>query len=169
MTSPFADPYELCAHVRDEIIAALVACGRPVSTDYVAAGVIAWDDCCGTLTVAPERVYQSAIFPNEGPDPTGCYTGSLAVTLLISLVRCVPVVDDQGNAPTEDAIEAGFHAVMRDAATVWNAVYGLDLQMALLVQTYTGAEGGCISSETRVTVGLDCELWAPCPTPLPGP
>lgn len=155
---------------------ALEDCGRePISRAYVAAGQIAWDDCCGMLVVAPERVYRSVIFPTENNDEDECFGGYLTIDLLVLLVRCVPTVDDRGRAPTSASLQAAYQRIIEDAAVVMNAVT-TDLPdtwvRAAPAQTFIGAEGGCIGVETRFTIGLEQPSWAICcaePTPhVPG-
>jgi hypothetical protein len=146
---------------------ALRACeSEPITAAFVAAGAVAWDECCGTLIAAPERIYRTADFPNEGQSADFCETGSLVVNVLILLLRCVPSVDDRGNPPTADALNASYQRAIRDGAIVWDAVTG-DLpegwERANVSQTFTPDEGGCIGVETRFTIGLPQEGWCPCP------
>ena len=104
-------PFELCEWLRSSIEADLAACGsEPVTTTYSGVGLIAWDDCCGQLVVAPERIFRSVDFPSEDTTDERCYAGSIAVTLLASLVRCVPSPDDRGNAPKPAALAASTSA-----------------------------------------------------------
>ena len=90
MSTPLG-PYELCEWLRSSIEADLIACGsEPITNTYNGVGLIAWDDCCGQLVVTPERIYRSQEFPNEDTTDERCHAGTIAVTLLASLVRCVP-------------------------------------------------------------------------------
>lgn len=150
----------------DTTLASLADCGRePVSTAYVAAGAVAWDDCCGTLIVAPERVYRAQEFPSEFTGLELCDGGVLVIDLVILLLRCVPVVDDRGRAPSAAALQTAYQSLLDDAAIVHNVVTGPipDYWMrATPTQTFVGAEGGCIGVETRVRIGLEQEQWAIC-------
>lgn len=151
-------------YVLDTVDAALTACSTPVTTKFVAAGLVAWDDCCGMLVVAPERVYQTAVFPLEGPDANGCFDGLVAVTLVTLVMRCVPVLDDRGNPPTAQAMSDAYGELLRDAAVVWNELASAwpdGWESTGLNQTFVGAEGGCIGVETRITLGLDQEWFCP--------
>lgn len=151
---------------------ALEDCGRePISRAYVAAGQIAWDDCCGMLVAAPERIYRSVTFPNENSVEDECFGGYLTVDLLVLLVRCVPTVDDRGRAPSGEALQAAYQRIIEDAAVVMNAVT-TDLPdtwvRAAPAQTFIGADGGCIGVETRFTIGFEQPDWQICcaePTP----
>jgi hypothetical protein len=144
---------------------ALVQAGRdPINRAYVAAGQIAWDDCCGMLVVGPERVFRSVEFPSEATGPEYCDKGELTLDLVAVLVRCVPVVNDRGQAPTGQALNEAYTSIMEDAAVVWNAIdcaeLPLDWMRANLSQTFVGAQGGCIGVETRVTIGLSQKVWS---------
>jgi hypothetical protein len=146
---------------------ALVDCGRdPINRAYVAAGQIAWDDCCGMLVVAPERIYKSAVFPNQESTEELCWGGYLTIDLLVLLVRCIPVLDDRGRPPTAAALDAAYRELIEDGAVVYNAVIAAlpsrEWMRALPSQTYSGAEGGCIAVETRLTIGIPQDEWALC-------
>lgn len=151
---------------------ALDDCGRdPVSRAYVAAGEISWDDCCGMLVVAPERVYRSEAFPAEAPDRELCFGGVLAIEFVVLLVRCVPTVDERGRAPSAAALQAAYSELLGDAAVIYNAVVGPmpDYWMrATPSQTFVGAQGGCIAVETRVVLGIEQDKFGVCCTnPVP--
>jgi hypothetical protein len=144
---------------------ALVQAGRDkINRAYVAAGQIAWDDCCGMLVVGPERVYRSVQFPNEATGPEYCDKGDLTLDLVVVLVRCVPVVNDRGQAPSAKDLNDAYQNILEDGAIVWNSIdcaeLPLDWQRANLSQTFVGAQGGCIGVETRVTIGLSQKVWS---------
>lgn len=163
---PALDVGSTCALVLERVNNALEACGRPVNIKFVGAGLIAYDDCCGMLVVAPERVYRCARFPIEGPDEHGCYDGLIAVALVVLVVRCLPVIDDRGQPPGEAEMGEAYAALLGDAAVVWNelAVWPPEWESTGQAQTFIGAEGGCIGVETRVIIGLDQEVFCPtCP------
>lgn len=145
---------------------ALSDCGRePISRSYVAAGDIAWDDCCGMLVVAPERVYRSQTFPAEATDEEICFGGYIAVDYVVLVVRCVPTVTDQGRAPSVSSLQAAYDSILEDAAVIYNAVTG-DLPdywvRSSVAQTFVGAQGGCIGVETRLTIGIEQGRWSIC-------
>jgi hypothetical protein len=156
-------PFELCEWLRSSIEADLLACGsEPVTTTYSGVGLIAWDDCCGQLVVAPERIFRSVDFPAEDTTDERCYAGSIAVTLLASLVRCVPSPDDRGNAPKPAALAAAHKAILDDAAIVWQSMNGAidpEWDRAGLSQTFVGNQGGCVAIESRVTIGVEATNW----------
>jgi hypothetical protein len=155
-------PLDVCELWLNRVRSALDDCGSPVEDAYVAAGAVAWDTCCGLLVAAPERVYRSAFFPNEGATDDECETGLLVVDVVVLLLRCVPTVDSRGNPPPIDALSRAYGEVLSEAAVVWNAVTselpeGWD--RARVDQQFVGAQGGCIGVETRFTIGLPQEEW----------
>lgn len=140
------------------------ATSEPITATYVAAGAIAWDSCCGLLVAAPERVYRSASFPVEGTTDYVCESSFLVVDVVLLLLRCVPTIDDRGNAPAPAALGAAHQGVLTDAAVIWNVVTGElpeGWDRANLDQSFVGAEGGCIGVETRFTIGLPQSVWCP--------
>ena len=167
----------MCEHVLGRVAEALTSCGAQPFQYGLAAGTVAWDDCCGQLNVAPERIYRTARWPIEGPDENNCYEGEIAVDLVVLLVRCVPTLDDRGNPPTPAALSNAYGLILDDGAIVWNELahgdWPDDWKWTNEAQTFVGAEGGCIAVETRITVGIDQELWCTgCPpeaAPLPAP
>lgn len=157
----------ICVTIQGLCRDALVACGSaPLSRVMVAAGLVAWDDCCGTLAVAPERIYRSAAFPAEGPSPLNCLEGLLVIDVLVLLLRCIPVVNNRGLPPTVAATDEAYRGLLTDSAIIWNTLANQlprEWDRANLNQAFVGAEGGCIGSETRVTIGLLHEQWGVCP------
>lgn len=150
----------VCTAVLEVCAAQLAECERAAVDSYVAAGIIAWDNCCGLLVTAPERVYRTGSFPTEGPDPNGCFDGLIAVNVVVLLLRCVPVLNDKGAPPTPAELNAAYGEVLIDAAIIWNTLESfVGYETANLSQTFVGAEGGCIGVETRITVGVDGERW----------
>ena len=158
-------PHIVCADLLTVVAAELERCSpEPLTRVHVAAGAISWDDCCGMLVVAPERIFRTASFPIEGPDANGCFDGFIAIETLTLLLRCVPVFQDNGEPPTVAELEAAYSLLLNDAATIWNALESYSTwDSALLSQSFLGAEGGCIGVETRLTIGVEYETWCPCP------
>jgi hypothetical protein len=161
-----ASPFDIADWFLGAILAALDDCDRePLSRTYVAAGEIAWDDCCGTLVIAPERVYRVGAFPAEDTTEDLCADRYLAVDLVALIVRCVPTVDDRGRAPTSSALQAAYRNIIEDGAVVMNAVMGPlpdRWERAAVSQTYVGAQGGCVAVETRWTIGNEQTTWTLC-------
>ncbi|MDN3056845.1 hypothetical protein PH213_20285 [Streptomyces sp. SRF1] len=147
----------------------------------VIPGAVAWDGCdaiegCGgdggapgQLTVSVARIYPAGQnFPAE--DRTvqgvrGCTPPPLtAAELIITLLRCAPVVDEGGCPPSCEELTEAARAVHVDAATVYSALWcclpGLGpnprrpRRFTVGGQRIIGPEGGCVGLEQRVTVAL---------------
>jgi hypothetical protein len=155
----------VCRTLLEICVAALDDCDRQPVDSYVAAGLVAWDNCCGLLVTAPERVFRTATFPYEGPDQNNCYDGEIAVETVTMLLRCIPVLDDQGQPPAPAVLDAAYSDALKDAAIIWNTLASQTAfrESSLQNQIFVGAEGGCIAVETRLTVGVDGDYWCgPC-------
>jgi len=157
--------YDVCELWLDRTRTALEDCGaEPITASYVALGMVAWDSCCGLLVAAPERVYRTAAFPVEGTTDYVCESAFLAIDLVVLLLRCVPVINDRGVAPAPAAMDAAHAAILTDAAVIWNEMVGElpeGWERAAVDQTFSGAQGGCLAVETRMTIGLPQSLWCP--------
>lgn len=158
--------------VQQTSLTALADCNREeISLTYVGSGGIAWDDCCGTLVVVPERIYRSSSFPTEDTNEVICFDGLIAIELSVLLLRCVPVVDDRGRAPSQSALDTAYANLLGDAAVIYNALtsnFPNYWERTNPSQTFIGAQGGCIGVETRFTIGLEQSQFGICcadPTP----
>lgn len=148
----------------------------------VVPGQAAWDSCAepcdgtegtgGQLTVNVARIYQASLdsFPStesrdrEVRGRRGCQPPQLtAVELVITLLRCVPVISEDGCPPTCEELAAAARVINIDAVSVMNAMDcclpGLGtrrqgLLYSVGVQRQVGPQGECAGIEQRVTVGL---------------
>lgn len=158
-------PNEVCESVRAVVLARLEACGsEPITTSYSGVGLIAVDDCCGQLVVAPERVFRSEEFPLEATTDERCGAATVGIEMLVTLARCVPSPDDRGRAPSAAELSLAHKQILDDAAIVWAAVTDasvLDVEWdrAGVSQTFSGNEGGCVSIDTRLVVGISAAQW----------
>lgn len=159
------DAGEVADLIRVAVLAALHAAdSAPITTTYTGLGSLAWDDCCGTLTATPERVYRSQRPPAETV-AEDCYGGELMVQVLVQLVRCVPVLSDTGAAPTSEALGAANQEIHRDAAIVWNTLATATLpsdewgRYGPVDQATVGADGGCVEVSTRVLLSVGVSEW----------
>lgn len=164
--------FDVAQWVQQTSLTALADCGREaISTTYVGSGAIAWDDCCGTLVVVPERVFRSQEFPGEDTNEVICFDGLIAIELNVVLLRCVPVVDDRGRAPSESSLQLAYEKLLGDAAVIYNALtsqFPDYWERTNPAQTFVGAQGGCIGVETRFTIGIEQSQFGICcanPTP----
>ena len=158
--------------VQQTVLTALSDCNREaISTSYIGSGQIAWDDCCGTVVVVPERVYRSQEFPSEDTNEVICFDGLIAIDLTVILLRCVPVVDDRGRAPSAASLQIAYNNLLGDAAVIYNSLTGQFpdyWERTNPAQTFVGAQGGCIGVETRIVIGLEqSQFGICCAEPIP--
>jgi hypothetical protein len=158
--------HDVAQWVQQTSLTALADCNRePISLTYVGSGAIAWDDCCGTLVVVPERIYRSTSFPTEDTDEVICFDGLIAIELSVLLLRCVPVVDERGRPPSQNALETAYADLLGDAAVIYNALtsqFPDYWERTNPAQTFIGAQGGCIGVETRFIIGLEQSQFGIC-------
>lgn len=158
-------PYEVCEFFLATILAELDRCDADEITHaYPGIGVPVWDNVCGQLVVTPERVYRSSTFPTEDTTDERCEQGSIAVTVLAQLVRCVPTIDSQGRAPSQARLAEAHKRILDDAAIVWNAMSAplptaYEWERAYLRQTPVVPSGGAVAIETRATIGMEAWKW----------
>lgn len=81
--------------------------GRPGRVGVLPGAEVVWDGCeCGQLgMIFQHGPFPSTIFPTEraeDPQPLGCFTGSTAVRVLASLIRCQyhPALQANGSPPS---------------------------------------------------------------------
>lgn len=147
----------------------------------VVPGLPAWDGCdgldggCdggppGQLTVNVRQVFPTS--PDRFPAVDTSVQGvrgcapphATGVELVITLLRCAPVMDETGCPPSCEELTEAARAVHVDAATVYSALYcclpGLSpnprrpRRFVLGAQQILGPAGGCVGLEQRVTVAL---------------
>jgi hypothetical protein len=116
---------QFCIDVLREMVAQIELCGAgPVCTAAIFPGEeVAWDYCgecasdkCGFVYVKMAQTYPSSIFPQ--PDlELGCGS-TLAFQLELGVVRCLQVMDDDGDAPDPDALSASALAMMDDMLAI---------------------------------------------------
>lgn len=130
-------------------------------------GDIAWDDCeCGQLVISENRRYGSRAFALETPDyDAECGEPVLTVDFTISITRCLPGPDDNGNPPSCEALSTAAHQLMRDKRVLRSAVmccltnlYDLHtsplLGFIIQAQESIGPQGMCGGSELNFLVGF---------------
>lgn len=133
----------------------------------IVPGEIAWDQCqCGQLVIAETQRFPSLSFPLEGADRTQeCGSPYLVVQLTVSLTRCVPVMDQDGNPPDCGELSVAAQQLSKDMSavrkaaeccldTTWNDTSQGLVAYELGAQTVVGPEGGCAGSELVVFLGF---------------
>lgn len=157
---------DVCRYWLNEFADALTECDRPEpKTRYVGAGQVSYDDCCGMLVVSPENIFRWTTFPVPETDIERCISGLLGVSLLVTLVRCVPTQSSTGRPPQPSALDAAYTGLLLDAAVIFDRATGElpeGWERSAVDQIFAGPGGGCVGVETRLTVGLDQERWLCC-------
>lgn len=166
----YQSAYDVGLDVLERLTEAFDEAGRLPATRMVISGDAIFDECCdGVLLVRPSRIYH-ATYPFPTVVPAG-FTGEklIAVELIIYTARCVPVIDDEGNAPPVEEADEATRSILNDAAIVWsqlNEGFGVDeydepiFEVFGLEQEAVPDQGGCGARETYVTIGFPCDRWA---------
>jgi hypothetical protein len=157
-------PIAVAEVMMNRALAALEAnpLSEPIVESYVIMGELAFDNCCGVLAAAPFATFKSSVFPQRVVNMTDPDLSLLCVDIIIILLRCAPAIDDQGNPPSPADMSAAFTQASHDAAVIYDAMLAPmpeGWERASLEQEFTGAEGGCIAIDTRMTVGLPQTDW----------
>ncbi|MFF2964223.1 hypothetical protein ACFVT1_36270 [Streptomyces sp. NPDC057963] len=148
----------------------------------VVPGTPAWDECVdpcsgdmagGQLTVNVARIYPSTRFPEEDQEVRGLRgctpPPTTAVELVVTLLRCAPMVTEQGCPPTCEELAATARVTHLDSVTVYNSLMCClphtagrrGRRFVMGQQRIIGPQGGCVGIEQRVIVALPgC---SPCP------
>ncbi|MFI1954796.1 hypothetical protein ACH437_23610 [Streptomyces xinghaiensis] len=145
----------------------------------VVPGVVAWDGCApedcgdggepGQLTVSLGRIYPAGQnFPVEERSVQGvrgCQIPPLtAAELIVTLLRCAPVVHEDGCPPSCEEEAEAARVLHVDMSTVYSALWCCLPELGrhprrpprfvIGQQRVIGPEGGCVGLEQRVTVAL---------------
>lgn len=150
--------------VREELVVA--GCGDVNRFCPVVPGEVVWDTCdCGQLAQTITSVTPSNTFPAPALDArtTPCGPQQVVVSVTLSLTRCVPVLDDNGQAPSCDALGAAALCLEQDRVSVRHGVtcYLRDRRDAYEITdfvvgaaTSVGPQGGCAGVELAYSFGL---------------
>lgn len=148
---------------------------------FVSPGPPPLDHCCaecdgsgGMLAVHVEQVYQSeftAAWPTPQAPVMPCKPASWVAQVVVSVSRCVPGPDEQGNPPDPADIDArslivytDFFAVLQalSCCVATDALPGNRKRRVQIEAATTGAtEGGCALVEVRALVEVG-SLCGPC-------
>jgi hypothetical protein len=129
-------------------------------TCLLVPGAIAWDGCdCGQLALTIQGIYPTSTFPTDASETqriTSCGPFALVVETLVSILRCVPGLDQAGKPPSCAKLR---EAALIQQADAWAVRRGVECclrtyKTARTIQKYTvgrtnfvGPEGGCGGSE----------------------
>ena len=129
-------------------------------------GDVAWDECdCGMLALTTSRIFGSETFPNEGISGVGlsnCGLPYMVASIDITMLRCVPVIQDTKRPPTCEKLGAATRTMYEDAFAVWQGTLCCLLEMKrigmlaeynLAAQTFIGPQGSCAGSTLTIQLG----------------
>lgn len=151
--------------VRDALNA--TAAGAP-SRGFVSPGSPAWD-CCDQLTVHVSGPAMAPTSPGAGA-LSDAHRFNLSgyvnlVTLVATILRCVPTVDDDGGFPSPAASDAAAQVILSDLWAVWNHLAnakadgtlfgGTCREMVWAPAVALNPQGGCGGWEITTVVQLD--------------
>ena len=163
-------PYQVSQAIIDCVYAAIDHDGaQEINRKGVVIGDIAWDNCqCGQLVIAEQRRFPSRAFPLEEVDHEAeCGEPWIVISLLLSLTRCVPVPDANGNPPTIAALATAAAQLSEDMGKTRPAVFCClsalydSFQLAafeLGAMEVTGPAGQCAGFDMTILLGYvnDC-------------
>lgn len=142
----------------------------------VISGTVAWDACCdgcgsdaepGQLTVALTDLFLTERFPTSDRTLDVCQPVKLAAQYTITILRCSPGPDKNGNPPSADLLNKHARITNTDFLTLHHAVTcclttdpqtGKKRRVALSSHRSVGPQGGCVGSELVIILdtGVNC-------------
>lgn len=162
--------FDVCADVRDAVIAHYISVGADLpERRYIANGQLFLAVDCDQFTVACERVEpytgDPASVQARGNVTAGDHTARKA-TLALSIARCVPGIEKDGQrpkVPTADEENAASAVVYADHSHLVNAVMaahkdgqiGRCANVLFLDWSCPGAQGKYALGTLRVVIGLE--------------
>lgn len=144
-----------------EALALESTCGCPCRACIV-VGQPVWDQCCdgGQLTAFIERVYVQNNFPGSQGQAITCMA-PLAGEFTIQLIRCVPTMTDDGEAPSCEALSDSSRLIYEDMYIATRAVicclaaYRKSREFTMRDIRTVGPQGGCAGFEIKFAVELN--------------
>lgn len=112
------------------------------------------DDCCeGQVWVRVQRIEPMVGRTAGTANPCGVL-GWVAV-LGVGIVRCAAVLDDQGNAPSPEAVTADTVEMNEDSAALAQGILCSGHARTIDQWLPSGPMGGCVGGEWTCTVRYD--------------
>lgn len=134
-------------------------CGCPCRA-FLSAGPPAWDDCCNSqLAVYARDLYPFSNFPSRSSSPSIC-TPSLAANVTVQLVRCWPVIKEDGAVPTVTELQAASTDIYRDQYLLTEGLIcclktgNRKRQFVLNGSRIVGPQGGCVAIEVDLSIEI---------------
>lgn len=139
----------------------------PGRTELTPGTLPAWDDCCeGQLYLRTIEIFPSGSpFPAIDTQQRGvgvaCSINMLAVHLGLGVIRCAATLDDNGAAPSPQAVTDDADEMLDDMATLLDVIActaptipGVQ-QLKIDRWTPQGVEGGCHGGEWGFYIAVD--------------
>ncbi len=137
--------------------------GAPDRQCVVYGSELIWDECdCGLLAVHVPQIFFSETFPNIRLASSNCNSPFVVAEYVVSILRCVPQPDANGNPPDCPKVSAAAHIDFTDRWAVWRGVACcLGSRLHLVQQQLAiGEAGACAGSQLHVLVAssncVDC-------------
>lgn len=147
--------------------------GCPACLVHISAGEPAIDCCDGSceggmLVVHFSNVYPSDTFPEQAVSFEPCKASTWVADITVTVARCAPSPDDQGNGPTPEELTANARLLAIDTYAALTALGCCVVddpppgkrkrRVVIAGATPNTTEGGCASVEIRalVEVGQVC-------------
>ncbi len=129
---------------------------------------VPWDncDCGGQVALAIQSIYGSSRFPqpaDASKDWSNCGPEWQVAQVLVSVTRCVPTMDDQGQPPPCSESLAAAYTLENDRTAVRQAIACClqDLRNTAVIGAWAmnpsitvGEQGGCAGVETTFLIGV---------------
>lgn len=121
----------------------------------------------GQLTVTVNRLFVSTNFPLQNTAVDLCEPFTYVADLTVTLLRCIPVIDDRGNSPSCDRLERAAEIQHLDMMALMRAAECCvphrpgrrrRTRVAVVQQRSIGSDGGCAGSELQLFV----DVGGPC-------
>lgn len=132
----------------DTAAVAVSGCGVPTTRVGVVHGDLVWDECCsGYLFTRVVRTTVGTSFPQPSQDPRNC--PKIPTTLVeLGILRCAPVIDDNGNPPSAEEQSDFAKAMIVDKSILYNVIINHKPSWAsfpLVIENWVplSIEGGC--------------------------
>lgn len=122
-------------------------------------------DCCDQIAIHPPVVSAGGTSPGGLAEGKRHVYGMINhVSLLASVTRCIPTIDEFGRAPSVASLQASAEQLNADGWALWNHLYNLQssgLLLSLCDQVFfdginaTAPSGGCAGWTVSVRAYLD--------------
>jgi len=130
----------------------------------VILGDIAWDECqCGQLVIKEDRRYPSMNFPVEEVNHEAeCGQPWLVTVYTLSLARCIPGMDANGNPPDVTALTTAAIQLNKDMSQMRRGIvcclenqYNQNAIAAyeIMAQEVNGPGGNCLETTLQILIG----------------